>query len=112
MITNYQARQMLCGAALSAALLLMAVPAALADPQADRVAQEQHACGVILGLNPSVAGYDACVRSLNRSLPNAREGKEVAACTYVGLDSTNRGFGQCADDLRATLWNEENIGAR
>ena len=112
MITNYHARKMLCGAAFSAVLLLMAVPAALADPQADRVAQEQHACGAILGLNSSVAGYDDCIRSLDRSLSKARGGKEAAACAYVGLPSTNRGFEPCAAELRATLWNEENIGAR
>ena len=112
MITNYQARKVLRGALLSAALLLMAVPAASADPQTGRVAQEQHACGVIFGLDSSVAGYDACVRSLDRSLSGAREGKEAAPCAYVGLDSTNRGFKPCVDELRATLWNEENIGAR
>ena len=112
MITNHHARKMLCGAAFSAALLLMAALAALADPQTDRLAQEQHACGAILGLNPSVAGYDNCIRSLDRSLSEARGGKEAAACAYLGLVSTNRGFQPCAAELRATLWNEENIGAR
>jgi hypothetical protein len=108
MITNYQARKMLRGAAFSAVLLLMAVPAALADPQTDRLAQEQHACGTILGLNSSVAGYDDCIRSLDRSLSAAPGGKEAAACAYLGLVSTE----PCAAELRATRWNEENIGAR
>jgi hypothetical protein len=108
MITNYRAPKMLRGAAFSAFLLLMTVPAASADPQTDRLAQEQHACGTILGLNSSVAGYDDCIRSLNRSLSAARGGKEAAACAYLGLASTE----PCAAELRATRWNEENIGAR
>jgi hypothetical protein len=101
MITTY-----LRGAVLSAALLLTAIPAALADPQTDRAAREQHACAVILGLNPSNASYDTCVQSLDRSLSAAPQAKEAAACAYVGLGSADRGYGPCAAALRATLWNE------
>ena len=111
MITN-QTRRVLQRAALAAALLVMTIPAALADPQADRLAQEQHACAAILGLNPSVGGYDGCVGSLQRSQSAAPQDNEVAACAYVGLGSTNGGFDQCAANLRATLWNQENLGAR
>jgi hypothetical protein len=87
---------------LSAALLLTAIPAVLADPQADRIAKEQHACAVILGLDPSVAGHDACVGSLDRSLSDAQQGNEARACAYVGLGGTDH----CAAELRATLWDE------
>jgi hypothetical protein len=101
MITTY-----LRGAALAAALLLTAIPAALADPQTDRAAREQHACAVILGLNTSNASYDTCVQSLDRSLSAAPQAKEAAACAYVGVGSADRGYGACAAALRATLWNE------
>ena len=102
MITTY-----LRSAALSAVLLLTVIPAALADPQTDRAAREQHACAVILGLNPSNASYDTCVQSLDRSLSAAPQAKEAAACAYVGLGSADRGYGPCAAELRATLWNED-----
>jgi hypothetical protein len=72
--------------------------------QADR-AQAQHACAVIMGLDPSEAPYNACVRSLD---PDPQpQGNEAAACRYVGFSTV-----ACARDLRAMLWNEENIGAR
>jgi hypothetical protein len=80
----------------------MTVPAAMA--QGDR-AQAQHACAVIMGLDQSGASYDACVRSLD---PDPQpQGNEAAACRYVGFSTA-----ACARDLRATLWNEENIAAR
>jgi hypothetical protein len=68
---------------------------------------------VILGLDQSEAEYDACIRSLDRSLSSIatpQQGDEAvaAACSYVGLSST----ADCESNLRATLWNEENIGAR
>jgi hypothetical protein len=108
MIRNNQAQRILRSAAFSAGLLLMIDPAAMAGTSADR-AQEQHACAVILRLDQSEAGYDACIRSLERSLSAAQQqGDESAACAYIGLGST----APCATDLRATLWNEENIGAR
>jgi hypothetical protein len=33
-----------------------------------RTAQEQHACAVVRGLDPPGRRYDACIRSLHRSL--------------------------------------------
>jgi hypothetical protein len=68
-------------------------------------AQAQHACAVIMGLNQSEASYDACIRSLD---PDPQpQGNEAAACRYVGFSTD-----ACVRNLRATLWNEENIGAR
>ena len=90
----------------------MTIPAAPANAQADRFARVQYACATILGLNLSTARYDACVRSLNGWVPDAPKGNEVEACRYVGIRSTNRGFEECAAQLRATLWNQENLGAR
>ena len=78
--------------------------------------REHHACAIVLGLDPSVAGYAACVGSLHQSLdqarPSAQDGNEAAACADVGLGPTDPGFAQCAADLRATLWNQELLGPR
>ena len=109
--SNSHVRRILRGTALSAALLLIAIPAALSAPQRDRVARERHACAVVLRLQPSVAGYDACIRSLDRSLMRARSASltanEAAACADVGLGPAGQSLDQCAADLRAALSDEE-----
>ena len=112
MITNRQAGWMWRRAAPSVVLLLIAIPVALADPQADWLRQEQHACAVILGLNPSVASYDACIRTLDHSLFAAQKGNEAAACAYAGLGSTDRDLDLCAAKLRASLreWSLRDPG--
>jgi hypothetical protein len=46
-----------------------------------RTAQEQHACAVVLGLDPSGRRYDACMRVLDRSL---------SEWDYARLVSTDR----------------------
>jgi hypothetical protein len=46
-----------------------------------RTAQEQHACAVVLGLDPSGAGYDTCMRTLDRNL---------SEWDYARLVSTDR----------------------
>jgi uncharacterized protein with beta-barrel porin domain len=112
MTRDNQIGRILRGLALSAGLLLMAIPAALAGTQAERVAREQHACAEILGLNPSQAGYDACITTLDRARSDPQQGNEAAVCAYVGLGPTASALDQCADELRATLWNQENLGAR
>ena len=88
MTTKNHAHQLLHGAALSIALLLVAGPAALADP-ADQ------------GLNRSTADYAAYVGILDRDLHNQ------AATT-----NEPTGCAQCAADLRATIWNQNNLAAR
>jgi hypothetical protein len=52
-----------------------------------RTAQEQHACAVVRGLDPSGRRYDACIRSLDRSL---------SEWDYVRFVSTDRGA--CAQE--------------
>ena len=47
-----------------------------------RTAQEQHACAVVRGLDPWGRRYDACIRSLDRSL---------SEWDYARLVSTGRG---------------------
>jgi hypothetical protein len=46
-----------------------------------RTALEQHACAVVLSLDPSGRRYDACMRSLDRSL---------SEWDYARLVSTDR----------------------
>lgn len=77
----------------------MTVPAARAGSPADH-AQAEYACAAIIGLDQSKTPYDACFRSLDRSLFAAQQqGNEAAACRYIGLGSTPA----CISDLRATL---------
>jgi hypothetical protein len=115
MMTDHQTRLLLRAAAFSAAVFLIAAPAALADPAGYRVSVAQHACAADLGLNPSNGEYDACVSSLDRARSGA-ESRQIpgaaAACGGIGLNAGSRAFDQCTDNLRATLWNAENLGAR
>jgi hypothetical protein len=120
MTTYNQARQLLRRTALSAAMLLVAAPAALADPPgylfqdfdgtapatvsapippqrnaanqeaarlastrafadvtqgSSRMAQEHHACAVVLGLDPSEHPHDTCIRSLDRTLSESDQAR-------------------------------------
>ena len=90
MTNDNHLRHLLRSVALSGVLLLTAVPAALAEP-AD------------LSLNPTTADYAAYVASLNRDIhpPQAATEDEIPGC-----------YAQCTADLRATLWNLNNVGAR
>jgi hypothetical protein len=75
--------------ALSAAMLLSVAPAALANsPSASRMAREHHACAVVMGLNPSEAPYDACVRSLDSSLSPADQAELAQSPDSVGQESS------------------------
>ena len=130
MITENQTRQLLRGAALSAAMLLIAAPAAFARPpgylyrdfehtapvvarapvppqqlnaanaeSSLRMAQEHHACAVVLGLDPSEGLYDTCVRSLDRSLSESDQAHAVEsyrlACAEKGLNPSTSAFATC-----------------
>jgi len=113
MTTRNQTRRLLQSAKLSAALLLLTAPAALPDPKPDSAMHR--ACAVDLGLDPSTADYDVCVRSLESTLFDT-ESRPITnkhpACAEVGLNPNSSAFAQCAANMRATLWNENNIGAR
>jgi hypothetical protein len=54
--------------AAAIALLAFAHTSANAAENSSRMAQEHHACAVVLGLDPSGRRYDSCIRSLERSL--------------------------------------------
>jgi hypothetical protein len=65
-----------------------------------RLAQEQHACAVVLGLDPSQRRYDACIRSLERSLSEWNYARLVSTdrsvCARHGLQPGTRAFAVCA----------------
>jgi hypothetical protein len=54
----------------AAAIVLLASASTLANAAENpaRLAREQHTCAVVLGLDPSSHRYNACLRSLDRSL--------------------------------------------
>ena len=64
-----------------------------------RLAQEQHACAVVLGLDPLERRYDACIRSLERSLSEWNYARLVStdrsACARDGLQPNTRAFAVC-----------------
>jgi hypothetical protein len=68
--------------AVAIALLASAGTVANAEENSTRLAQEQHACAVVLGLDSSGRRYDACIRSLERS---------ISEWDYVRTVSTDRG---------------------
>ena len=65
-----------------------------------RLAPEQHACAVVLGLASPGHRYDACIRSLERSLSEWNYTRLVStdrsACAREGLQSGTRAFALCA----------------
>jgi hypothetical protein len=64
-----------------------------------RMAQVQHACGVVLGLDPSGHRYNACLRSLDRSLSEWDYARSVSTdrntCDRAGLQPGTPAFAVC-----------------
>jgi hypothetical protein len=83
--------------AAAIALLAFAHTSADAAENSSRMAQEHHACAVVLGLDPSARRYDSCIRSLDRSLSEWDQTRLVqtgrGACAQKGLEP---GTPQCA----------------
>ena len=95
MITDKQAQRLLRSAALSVALLLTAAPAALAGE------------GYLAATGSHAASSTAIVDRTGVPLSGAGQ-----ACANIGFDQRGRAFSQCAADLDATLWNQNNLAAR
>jgi hypothetical protein len=53
-------------------------PTAEAAENSSRAAQERHACGVVLGLDPSGRQYGVCVMSLDHSLAGLDQARLAA----------------------------------
>ena len=64
-----------------------------------RTAQEQHACAVVLGLDPSGRRYDACMRTLDRNLSEWDYARLVSTdrdtCTRSDLQPGTPAFAVC-----------------
>jgi hypothetical protein len=66
-----------------------------------RAVQVQHACAVVMGLEPGQL-YDTCVGSLNRSLSDLDQGRRMSAgrstCAGKGLKPGTAAFADCVVD--------------
>jgi hypothetical protein len=93
-----RASALIVGAA-AVALLASAHAFASAAENPSRMAQEHHACAVVLGLDPSGDSYDTCVRSLDRSLSYRDQARLVesnrSACAEKGLEPGTPAFAVC-----------------
>jgi len=85
--------------AAAIALLVSANTFANAAETSPRTTLEQHACAVILGLDPSRRQYDTCIRSLDRSLAERDQARLVqtgrSACAQKGLQPETPAFAVC-----------------
>jgi hypothetical protein len=85
--------------AAAIALLAFAHISASAAENSSRMAQEHHACAVVLGLDPSGRRYDSCIRSLNRSLSEWDQTRLVQtrrrACAQNRLQPGTSAFAMC-----------------
>jgi hypothetical protein len=85
----------------AAAIALLAAGNNLANAAENpaRTAQEQHACAVVLGLDPLGRRYDACIRSLDRSLSQLDYARLVSTgrdtCAREGLQPGTPAFAVC-----------------
>jgi hypothetical protein len=86
--------------AAAIALLAFAHTSATAAENSPEMAQEQRACAVVLGLDPSEDRYETCVRVLNRNLSQWRQARLVesnrSVCAQKGLDPDTPAFAVCS----------------
>jgi hypothetical protein len=85
--------------ATAIALLAFAHTSPAAAEDAPRMAQVQHACTVLMGLDPRGRGYETCIMSLNRSLSLWDQVRLVKrdrnACSRKGLQPGTSAFAVC-----------------
>jgi hypothetical protein len=101
----------LAGAA--AVSILLASPHAFAEASST-IAQERHACAVVLGLSPSDRRYDTCIRSLDRSLAEWGQAQVVQtdrrACADRGLEAGTSVFAVCVVNAEQSSTNTGGYG--
>jgi hypothetical protein len=97
-------------AGVAAVSILLASPHTFAAEASSTIAQERHACAVVLGLSPSDRRYDTCIRSLDRSLAEWGQAQVVQtdrrACADTGLEPGTSPFAVCvvnAESYRAIV---------
>ena len=82
------------------ALLASANTFANAAENSSRMALEQHACAVVIGLHQPGDLYDTCIRSLKKSVSELDQARvadrDRSACIQRGLIPGTPAFGVCA----------------
>lgn len=85
--------------AAAIALLASANTFANAAGNSSRMAQEHHACAVVMGLNQPGDLYDTCIRSLNKTLSELDQARlastDRSACAQEGLKPGTPAFAVC-----------------
>jgi len=93
--------------AAAIALLATAGTYANAAENSSRITQEQHACAIVLGLDPSGRQYDTCIRTLDRSLAERDQAQLIqtarSACAQKGLQPDPTAFAVRANRRRIPL---------
>ena len=85
----------------TALIVLLASPFALANAAetSPRMAQEEHACAVVMGLHRPGNLYDTCIRSLDKTLSGLDQARLAAAkqntCALKGLKAGTSGYAVC-----------------
>jgi hypothetical protein len=88
----------------AAAIALLASATGFADAaeNSSRTAQEQHACAVTVGLDPSGRSYDICIGILDKSLSEWDQARLIvsdqSACSQKGLQPGTPAFALCVVD--------------
>jgi hypothetical protein len=115
-ISRWAARSAkLAGAA--AVITLLASPQTFANAAegSSRIAQEGHACSVVLGLDPSDRRYDTCIRSLDRTLAEWDQAQVVQtdrrACSDKGLAPGTSAFAVCVVNAEQSPTNTGRYGS-
>jgi hypothetical protein len=85
--------------AAAIAILVGASSFANAAENSTRMAQEQHACAVVMGLHKPGDLYDTCIRSLSKSLAELDQSRlastERSACAQEGLRPGTPAYAVC-----------------
>ena len=85
----------------AAAIALLACASSVADAveTTPRMAQEQHACAVVMGFHQPGDLYDTCIRSLNKTLSGLDQerlaSKDRTACVQEDMQPGTRAFALC-----------------
>ena len=104
----------LFGAAAMAALLASSHTFANVAGDASGMTQERHVCTIVLGLDRSGPQYDACIRSLHRSLAAWNRTQLVQtdrrACAERGLEPGTAAFAVCVVNTDQSAPNTGGYG--
>ena len=104
----------LLGATALFALLASPFPLANAAESSQRMAQEEHACAVVMGLQRPGDLYDTCIRSLEKTLSGLDQARLAAtqqsACALEGKAGTS-GYAVCVLNAEQSSAEINGFGA-